>query len=110
MVVDLLKSTKDEGQIGHYNMRFVKPLDTIMLRKIFSAYEQVITIEDGCKMGGFGSAILEYANEMHSFVPIKIFGIEDVFIEHGTVEELHKIAKIDISTLKKYINNLLNTD
>ena len=110
MVSDLLKDLNERDQIGHYNMRFVKPLDTLMLQKIFSTYESVITIEDGCKMGGFGSAILEYANEIHSFVPIKIFGIEDVFIEQGTVEELHKISKIDISTLKNYINNLLNTD
>ncbi|MDO6604181.1 1-deoxy-D-xylulose-5-phosphate synthase [Arenibacter palladensis] len=110
MVTDLLKSMHNTDQIGHYNMRFVKPLDNDMLQKIFSTYENVITIEDGCKMGGFGSAILEYANEMHSFVPIRVFGIEDVFIEQGTIEELHKIAKIDISTLKNYINNLLNTD
>ena len=110
MVTDLLKSMHNTDQIGHYNMRFVKPLDTDMLQKVFSTYENIITIEDGCKMGGFGSAILEYANEMHSFVPIRVFGIEDVFIEQGTIEELHKIAKIDISTLKNYINNLLNTD
>jgi 1-deoxy-D-xylulose-5-phosphate synthase len=110
MVSDLLKNMNEKGHIGHYNMRFVKPLDTAMLQKIFSTYESVITIEDGCKMGGFGNAILEYANEIHSFVPIKIFGVEDVFIEQGTVEELHKIAKIDISTLRNYINNLLNTD
>ena len=110
MVTDLLKSMHNTDQIGHYNMRFVKPLDTEMLQKVFSTYENIITIEDGCKMGGFGSSILEYANEMHSFVPIRVFGIEDVFIEQGTIEELHKIAKIDISTLKNYINNLLNTD
>ncbi|MCM4150063.1 1-deoxy-D-xylulose-5-phosphate synthase [Arenibacter sp. N53] len=110
MVSSLLKNLKDNSLIGHYNMRFVKPLDTVMLRKIFTTYEQVITIEDGCKIGGFGSAILEYANEIHSFVPIKIFGVEDVFIEHGTVEELQKLAKIDMSTFKKYINNLLNSD
>lgn len=110
MVTDLLKSMHNTDQIGHYNMRFVKPLDTDMLQKVFSTYENIITIEDGCKMGGFGSSILEYANEMHSFVPIRVFGIEDVFIEQGTIEELHKIAKIDISTLKNYINNLLNTD
>ena len=110
MVSELLKSVNDTDQIGHYNMRFVKPMDTAVLQKIFSTYENVITIEDGCKMGGLGSAILEYANEMHSFVPIKVFGIEDVFIEQGTIEELHKKAKIDISTLKNYINNLLNTD
>jgi 1-deoxy-D-xylulose-5-phosphate synthase len=110
MISDLIKNVDDRNRIGHYNMRFIKPLDRIMLQKIFSTYESVITIEDGCKIGGLGSAVLEYANEIHSFVPVKIFGIEDVFIEQGTIEELHKIAKIDISTLKKYINNLLNTD
>ncbi len=110
MVTDVIKDLHNSNQIGHYNMRFVKPMDTIALQKIFSTYENVITVEDGCKIGGFGSAILEYANGMHSFVPIKIFGIEDIFIEQGTVEELHKMAKIDTSTLKNYINNLLNTD
>jgi 1-deoxy-D-xylulose-5-phosphate synthase len=110
MVTDIIKDLHNSDQIGHYNMRFIKPLDTIALQKIFSTYEQVITIEDGCKMGGFGSAILEYANGIHSFVPVRIFGIEDIFIEQGTVEELHRIAKIDTSTLKNYINNLLNTD
>lgn len=110
MVTDAIKDLHNSDQIGHYNMRFIKPLDTIALQKIFSTYKYVVTIEDGCKIGGFGSAILEYANEMHSFVPIRIFGIEDIFIEQGTIEELHEIAKIDISTLKNYINNLLNTD
>lgn len=110
MVTDIIKDLHNSDQIGHYNMRFIKPLDTIALQKIFSTYEQVITIEDGCKLGGFGSAILEYANGIHSFVPVRIFGIEDIFIEQGTVEELHRIAKIDTSTLKNYINNLLNTD
>lgn len=110
MVSNVLESINDPTKIGHYNMRFVKPLDTVMLQNIFATYEQVITIEDGCKAGGFGSAVLEYANEIHSFAPIKMFGIEDVFIEHGTVEELQHIAKIDKSTLKNYINNLLNSD
>ena len=110
MVADVITNLHNSNQIGHYNMRFVKPMDTIALQKIFSTYENVITVEDGCKIGGFGSAILEYANGMHSFVPLKIFGIEDIFIEQGTVEELHKMAKIDTSTLKNYINNLLNTN
>ncbi|RTE55512.1 1-deoxy-D-xylulose-5-phosphate synthase [Arenibacter aquaticus] len=110
MVSHLLEELGDSHKIGHYNMRFVKPLDTVMLRKILSTYKQVITIEDGCKIGGFGSAILEYANEIHSFVPIKIFGIEDIFMEHGTVGELQKMAKIDQMTLKNYINNLLNPE
>lgn len=53
----------DANEIGHYNMRFVKPLDKSLLKEIFTTYKHIITIEDGCKVGGFGSAILEYANE-----------------------------------------------
>ena len=88
-------------------MRFVKPLDKQQLHNIFKSYEHVITVEDGCKIGGFGSAVLEFANEMEYQKPLKIFGIEDVFIEHGTVSELHEQAGIDRVTIKKYINTLL---
>src|SRR5690606_14523709 len=110
MVSHLIEEHSDKDKIGHYNMRFIKPLDGAMLNYIFANYTHVITIEDGCIQGGFGSAVLEYANEIKSIVPIKIFGVGDVFIEQGTVEELQNIAKIDSLTLKNYINNLLNSN
>ncbi len=95
------------GKIGHYNMRFVKPLDEKLLRSIFETYEHIVTIEDGCKIGGFGSAVLEFGNTLNNLLSISIFGIDDVFIEHGTVEQLHKMAHIDVLSIKKHIIELL---
>lgn len=104
-ISELLQEMGNPKEIGHYNMRFIKPLDTHQLEKIFATYEHIITLEDGCKTGGFGSAILEYANSQKHTNIIQIFGVEDAFIEHGTLDELHKIAQIDISSLKKYITS-----
>lgn len=104
-ISELLEEINNPKEIGHYNMRFIKPLDTHQLKKIFATYEHIVTLEDGCKIGGFGSAILEYANTQKHTNTIQIFGIEDAFIEHGTVDELHKITQIDISSLKKYITS-----
>ncbi|WP_297705846.1 1-deoxy-D-xylulose-5-phosphate synthase [uncultured Eudoraea sp.] len=95
------------GKLGHYNMRFAKPLDEKMLHFIFETYEQIITVEDGCKIGGFGSAILEFANSLNNPIPISICGIDDVFIEHGTVEQLHEMAHLDDQSIKKLILELL---
>lgn len=97
----------DANEIGHYNMRFVKPLDKSLLKEIFMTYKHIITIEDGCKVGGFGSAILEYANEQEfTTPPLTIMGIEDEFIGHGSVEELQKLTTIDVESIKNQINQL----
>lgn len=104
---DLIKELNRPGEIGHYNMRFVKPLDETLLSYVLNTYEHIITIEDGCKIGGFGSAILEFANTINNPVPISIFGIDDVFLEHGTTEELHKMAHIDAFSVKKHVLKLL---
>lgn len=94
--------------IGHYDMRFAKPLDTATLSKVFGAYHHVITIEDGSKIGGFGSAVLAFANEVGATPKIHILGIDDKFIQHGSVPELHKVAKIDAETLKELLNSILD--
>lgn len=106
-VADLVKNHKEAGRLGHYNMRFVKPLDETRLHQVFKSYKMVITIEDGCKIGGFGSAVLEFANKFRYTTPVKVFGIEDKFLEHGTVAQLHEIAGIDYKTLRKFINEHL---
>lgn len=108
MISELLEEMNHPKEIGHFNMRFIKPLDKQQLEKVFNTYEQIITIEDGCKTGGFGSAILEFANRMQFKNPVHIFGIEDTFIEHGTIAELHQIAQIDIASIRKFINSLMN--
>jgi 1-deoxy-D-xylulose-5-phosphate synthase len=106
-IAELVRELNIPGKIGHYNMRFVKPLDEKMLYSIFDTYDHIITVEDGCKIGGFGSAITEFANSLNKPVPISIFGIDDVFMEHGTVEQLHKKAHIDALSVKKRILELL---
>jgi 1-deoxy-D-xylulose-5-phosphate synthase len=107
-IIDLIDALDAPNEVGHYNMRFVKPLDQNQLTKIFKKYNQIITIEDGCKAGGFGSAILEFANEAGYSNPIKVLGIKDKFMEHGTIEELHELAGIDTESIKRHINKIIN--
>jgi len=96
--------------IGHYDMRFVKPLDENRLDFIFKNYEHIVTIEDGCKAGGFGSAILEWSNRMGYTKSIQILAIPDIFVEHGTMEELHRQVEMDPTSLKNLLNKILNAD
>lgn len=110
MISALIEQLDFKALIGHYNMRFVKPLDEVLLQKVFATHDHVVTVEDGCKIGGFGSAILEVANAFKFKKGIKIFGIDDVFIEHGTVEELQAVAGIDFMTIKNYLSSLVNED
>jgi len=82
--------TKNElGKISHYDMRFIKPLDYKLLHTIFKNHRTIITIEDGTKIGGFGSAISEFAIAHNYKNKIQVLGIPDQFIEHGTVSELY---------------------
>ncbi|WP_318312326.1 1-deoxy-D-xylulose-5-phosphate synthase [Flagellimonas crocea] len=105
---ELIEKLDNPQKVGHYDMRFVKPLDKKILKEIFTKYNQVITIEDGAKIGGFGSAVLEYANEKGFTTPIKIFGIPDEFIAQGEVSETHRLAGIDFDTLYSFIQSTLN--
>ncbi len=107
-VVEIIKELDAPEQVGHYDMRFIKPIDKERLIRIFNHYEHIITIEDGCKTGGFGSSVLEFANEMCYSKPVDVLGIKDSFIEHGTIEELHELAKIDSISIRKHINKIIN--
>lgn len=107
MISEIITEVDDSTCIGHYDFPFIKPLDKRTLRSIFGSYNQLITIEDGCISGGFGSAVLEFANEENATINCKIFGIPDEFIAHGPVEDLLKIAGIDKHTVKSYIEKVL---
>ncbi|MEX2397943.1 MAG: transketolase C-terminal domain-containing protein, partial [Balneolales bacterium] len=101
-------SLAEEGiNVGHYNMRFVKPLDTELIDQITHKYTHIITIEDGTRHGGFGSAVAEYTSEKDIRPKFSILGVPDQIIEHGTQEELHKETGLDadgiISAVKKAI-------
>ena len=103
------KFKKDGLNIAHYDMRFVKPLDGKLLHKIFKKYKHIITLEDGCLNGGFGSAILEFMSDNNYSSKIKRLGILDEFIHHGTQEELHEECKFDEKAIIKCVKTLVKT-
>lgn len=107
-ITRLLESLNNPNSIGHYDMRFIKPLDKKTLRTIFKKYNHIITVEDGCEIGGFGSSVLEFANQEHYSNPVKIFGIPDEFVAQGTIPETHQLAGIDFDTLHSYIKSTLD--
>ena len=107
MISEIIDEVDDGTSIGHFDFPFIKPLDQDKLRYIFKNYEHIITIEDGCITGGFGSAVLEFTNAEGINTNCKLFGIPDAFIPHGSVEELHKMAGLDKSTVKSYIEEVL---
>jgi len=91
-----IRDVRAEGiDAGHYDMRFVKPLDEEMLHEVFSKYQKIITIEDGTVVGGFGSAILEFMNEHGYKADVNIMGIPDHIVEHGSPKELYNEVGID---------------
>jgi 1-deoxy-D-xylulose-5-phosphate synthase len=85
---------------AHYDFAFVKPLDENLLHTIFTTFENIITIENGVIKGGFGTTIAEFASKNNYNSKVKILGIPDEFIEHGTVDELQQYCKIDVKTLE----------
>ena len=91
-----IEKIEAEGlSVAHYDMRFVKPLDEEMLHEIFGRHAKVITVEDGCIQGGFGSAVLEFMADHGYSAKVKRLGIPDRYIEHGTQTELWKECGYD---------------
>jgi len=93
--------------VAHYDMRFVKPIDEVMLHEIFSKFKKVITVEDGCIMGGFGTAVIEFMVDQKYSAEVIRLGIPDQYIHHGTQEELWSDCGFDtagiITTVKKML-------
>ena len=88
-------------------MRFVKPLDEKLLKHVFKNYEHIITVEDGCELGGFGESIISYANAKAYHNPIKIFAIKDDFITHGTIPELYDICELNNTSILAYLEQIV---
>lgn len=91
--------------IAHYDMRFVKPLDEAILHEVGKKFKRIVTVEDGARNGGFGSAVLEWMSDNGYMPSIKRLGLPDQFIEHGTVPELREIAGIDKDSIRKSVIN-----
>ncbi len=94
-VTQAAERLEEEGiSIGHYDMRFAKPLDEALIDSLLERYECLITLEDGTRIGGFGSAVAEYVCSRPERVPVIIMGLPDRVIEHGTQLQLHDEAGI----------------
>lgn len=105
-VISAINSCSKSSLFAHYHFPWVKPLDRELLHTIFKKYETIITIEDGTIVGGFGGSIVDFAFENNYKNNIRVLGIPDNFIEHGTVEELQKLCEIDSESLKKVFEAL----
>jgi len=92
--------------IAHYDIRFLKPLDEVMLHEIAKKFKQIVTIEDGVIQGGFGSAVLEFMADNGYNIKVKRLGIDDCFVEHGTPEELYHMLGLDAEGIVRSLKNL----
>lgn len=91
-------------QVAHYDMRFLKPIDTAILDEVASLCHTIITVEDGVIAGGLGDAVMEYLNDNNvSGVNVKRVGIPDKFVQHGTVPQLMKVCKMDAESIAEVI-------
>ena len=93
--------------ISQYDMRFVKPLDEKLLHQVFKNHNKIITVEDGCVKGGFGSSILEFMSDHNYQAEVKRLGIPDDFIHHGTQAELWRECNYDQKAIEESIQQLV---
>jgi len=94
------------ASIAHYDMRFVKPIDEVMLHEVFTKFDRIITIEDGCVMGGFGSAVVEFMTDQKYQAEVIRLGIPDQYIHHGSQKELWSDCGYDT---KGIVDNVIKT-
>ena len=106
---EAIEEIKASGaSVAHYDMRFVKPLDETLLHEVFTKFDKVITVEDGCLMGGFGSSIVEFMVDQKYSAEIVRLGIPDQYVHHGTQQELWADCGYDKTGIVKTIKQLLN--
>jgi 1-deoxy-D-xylulose-5-phosphate synthase len=103
-----IRELKTQGlDPAHYDMRFTKPLDEELLHQVFNKFDKIVTVEDGTVVGGFGSAVLEFMNENSYKADVRILGIPDRIVEHGTPKELHKECGYDAQSIAETVRELL---
>lgn len=104
---DVEAAIQESGlDVAHYDMRFLKPLDEALLKEVADNYSTLITVEDGSREGGMGSAVLEWMND-HGYTPaVHRLGMPDHFVEHGSVDQLKHICGFDKESIMKLIKEL----
>ena len=107
--IDLAMSKVENSKaFAHFDLCFIKPLDEVLLHKIFKTYRAVIVFEEGIKKGGVGSAVLEFAAQHGYSIPINTEGIDDQFVSHGKTFDLLNEIGLDAETISNKLNLLLN--
>lgn len=106
-VKNALEQIPDHIDVAHYDMRFVKPLDTELLHTVCKNFKNVITIEDGVIDGGFGSAVIEFIVDNGYSLKVKRLGVPDRFVDHGTQDQLRKECGFDADSLKDVIKSIV---
>ena len=108
-VVEADKDFIKEGlDIAHFDMRFVKPIDKELLHTIFQKFDKVITIEDACLQGGFGSAVIEFMVDNNYKSELVRLGVPDEFINHGTQQQLYSECYFDVVAIKESVHKLIS--
>lgn len=105
--VEMIENDGDGISVAHYDMRFVKPLDGNLLKEVAAKFKHVITVEDGVREGGFGSAVIEWMEDNGQHLDIVRLGLPDHFVEHGTVAQLQSIVGIDAEGIRRTIEETL---
>ena len=101
--IDELQQEGNRLSVAHYDLRFAKPLDDALLTTVAQRFSRIVTIEDGSRAGGIGSAVLEWMSDHHFTPELTRLGLPDNFVEHGTVAQLREIVGLDIESIKKAI-------
>lgn len=105
--IEMMETSTPQLSIAHYDMRFAKPLDTEILKGVAQQFDRIITIEDGAREGGFGSAVLEWLEDNGYRKNVVRLGLPDHFVEHGTVAELQHIVGIDAEGIIEAVNDII---
>ncbi|GAA4645310.1 1-deoxy-D-xylulose-5-phosphate synthase [Pontixanthobacter gangjinensis] len=104
---EAIQQLEKPEKVAHYDLKFAKPLDEELLASVFKKFDRIVTIEDGVKKGGFGSAVLEYAASLDYKGHIELMGVPDEFIEQGSVHELQEISGIHVEGLRQKLESMI---
>ena len=109
-MVEPAQQLGEEMDFTVVNMRFVKPMDTALIESLADSHDLIITLEENAIPGGAGAGVLEHLSDAGSSTPIKLIGLPDEFVEHGSREELLEYCKLDIDGLREQISSLVAAD
>ena len=106
--IEMAEKELDGMQIAHYDMRFLKPIDEKTLHEIAKTFDKIITLENGTRKGGLGSAVLEFMADNGYTPKVKVLGLPDEFVEHGSVPELLRLTGLDTESIYNDIKTMLS--